>query len=162
MWRGGTRAKCASASPTRPSRWASSRGARCDTILHGVTKPEEWVLLPLPSRLLLLQHAESVPSLCRFAWTTLVWVERTTKRVQAAVLAAVRGSLAAQCLSSVGGTRLPCCLPRWEANSYGYYGADGKKLHASPEAGEAYGPSFRAGDVVGAGLHIQRQEIFFT
>ena len=52
--------------------------------------------------------------------------------------------------------------PRWEANSYGYYGADGKKLHASPEAGEAYGPSFRAGDVVGAGLHIQRQEIFFT
>ena len=59
-------------------------------------------------------------------------------------------------------TTLPGCLFRWEANSYGYYGADGKKLHATPEAGEAYGPNFRAGDVVGAGLHIQRQEIFFT
>ena len=50
---------------------------------------------------------------------------------------------------------------RWEPNSYGYHGDDGKKFHANG-AGEDYGPVFTSGDVVGAGIHIQRQEIFFT
>ncbi len=51
--------------------------------------------------------------------------------------------------------------PGWEPGSYGYHGDDGKKFHANG-SGEAFGPQFGAGDVVGAGLHIQRQEIFFT
>ena len=50
---------------------------------------------------------------------------------------------------------------RWEANSYGYHGDDGKKFHANG-GGEDYGPLFTTGDIVGAGIHIQRQEIFFT
>ncbi|BDA46674.1 Ran-binding protein 10 [Coccomyxa sp. Obi] len=51
--------------------------------------------------------------------------------------------------------------PGWEQHSYGYHGDDGKKFHASGQ-GEDYGPHFSAGDVIGAGIHIQRQEIFFT
>lgn len=50
---------------------------------------------------------------------------------------------------------------RWEPNSYGYHGDDGKKFHANG-GGEDYGPLFTTGDIVGAGIHIQRQEIFFT
>jgi hypothetical protein len=50
---------------------------------------------------------------------------------------------------------------RWEANSYGYHGDDGKKFAASG-VGEEYGPKFGAGDVVGAGLHLDKQEMFFT
>ena len=53
------------------------------------------------------------------------------------------------------------CALRWEPNSYGYHGDDGKKFHANG-AGEDYGPLFTSGDVVGAGIHVQRQEIFFT
>lgn len=52
-------------------------------------------------------------------------------------------------------------LNRWEPHSYGYHGDDGKKFHANGQ-GEEYGPHFEAGDVIGAGIHIQRQEIFFT
>ena len=51
--------------------------------------------------------------------------------------------------------------PGWEPNSYGYHGDDGKKFHANGQ-GENFGPPYTAGDVIGAGLHIQRQEIFFT
>ena len=54
-----------------------------------------------------------------------------------------------------------CVAHRWEPNSYGYHGDDGKKFHANG-AGEDYGPLFTSGDVVGAGIHVQRQEIFFT
>jgi hypothetical protein len=50
---------------------------------------------------------------------------------------------------------------RWEAGSYGYHGDDGRKYHNSGK-GEDYGPRFGAGDTVGAGLHLGRQEIFFT
>lgn len=38
--------------------------------------------------------------------------------------------------------------PGWEPNSYAYHGEDGRKYSES-ERGEAYGPSFAAGDVVG-------------
>eukprot|EP00898_Chlorokybus_atmophyticus_P007569 jgi/Chlat1/7813/Chrsp66S07270 len=51
--------------------------------------------------------------------------------------------------------------PGWEANGYGYHGDDGRKYHASGK-GEAYGPTFTTGDTVGAGLHLQNHEIFFT
>lgn len=50
---------------------------------------------------------------------------------------------------------------RWEPQSYGYHGDDGKKYHANGH-GDDYGPTFSTGDVVGAGVHLDRQEIFFT
>lgn len=49
---------------------------------------------------------------------------------------------------------------RWEPNSFGYSGADGKKLHTSRL--EDYAEPFSTGDVVGAGIHLARQELFFT
>lgn len=50
---------------------------------------------------------------------------------------------------------------RWENNSYGYHGDDGKKYSGSG-LGTHYGPTFTTGDVVGAGLHTETNEIFFT
>ncbi|KAF5843911.1 SPRY-domain-containing protein [Dunaliella salina] len=51
--------------------------------------------------------------------------------------------------------------PGWEANSYGYHGDDGQKYSSSGK-GEEYGPMFGTGDVIGAGIHLSRKEIFFT
>ena len=51
-------------------------------------------------------------------------------------------------------------LARWEPNSYGYLGEDGKKWHN--HEGHEYGLPHQSGDVIGAGLHLERQEIFFT
>ncbi|KAG2437400.1 hypothetical protein HXX76_006052 [Chlamydomonas incerta] len=51
--------------------------------------------------------------------------------------------------------------PGWEVGSYGYHGDDGKKFIGSG-MGEDYGPTFGAGDTVGAGIHLGRQELFFT
>lgn len=55
------------------------------------------------------------------------------------------------------------CIParRWEPNSYGYHGDDGRKYCANGK-GEEYGPKFTAGDTIGAGIHMAKQEIFFT
>lgn len=50
---------------------------------------------------------------------------------------------------------------RWEAGSYGYHGDDGRK-YSSSGMGEEYGPVFGSGDVIGAGLHLETQELFFT
>lgn len=54
--------------------------------------------------------------------------------------------------------RLSC---RWESGSYGYHGDDGRKFNNS-EKGEEYGPKFGTGDTVGACLHFEKEEIFFT
>ena len=51
--------------------------------------------------------------------------------------------------------------PGWEPDSYGYHGDDGKKYHNSGR-GEEYGPQYETGDTVGAGYHLEAQEIFFT
>ncbi|GFR46622.1 hypothetical protein Agub_g8226, partial [Astrephomene gubernaculifera] len=51
--------------------------------------------------------------------------------------------------------------PGWEDNSYGYHGDDGKKFIGNSH-GEDYGPTFGTGDTVGAGIHLGRQELFFT
>ena len=50
---------------------------------------------------------------------------------------------------------------RWEPHSYGYHGDDGKKFHNHGQ-GHDYGPTYSTGDVIGAGVHLERQEIFFT
>ncbi|GIL63043.1 hypothetical protein Vafri_17192 [Volvox africanus] len=51
--------------------------------------------------------------------------------------------------------------PGWEAGSFGYHGDDGKKFIGLGN-GEDYGPTFGTGDTVGAGIHLGRQELFFT
>mmetsp|Transcript_5724 Transcript_5724/g.14243 ORF Transcript_5724/g.14243 Transcript_5724/m.14243 type:complete len:478 (-) Transcript_5724:162-1595(-) len=51
--------------------------------------------------------------------------------------------------------------PGWEPNSYGYHADDGNKFHNSGK-GEEYGPPFVQGDTVGAGIHLENREIFFT
>lgn len=53
------------------------------------------------------------------------------------------------------------CKCRWEPGSYGYHGDDGHKFHGQGH-GEEYGPKFGTGDTVGAGVHMGRQEMFFT
>lgn len=64
--------------------------------------------------------------------------------------------------SSLHQTLMVCMLTcRWEPHSYGYHGDDGKKFHSNGQ-GEEYGPHFSVGDVIGAGIHIQKQEMFFT
>mmetsp|Transcript_7126 Transcript_7126/g.20115 ORF Transcript_7126/g.20115 Transcript_7126/m.20115 type:complete len:488 (-) Transcript_7126:361-1824(-) len=50
--------------------------------------------------------------------------------------------------------------PGWEPNSYGYHGDDGHKFGSGSH--DAYGPLYSTGDVVGAGIHLGRGEIFFT
>ncbi|KAL4855353.1 Ran-binding protein M [Chlorella vulgaris] len=53
--------------------------------------------------------------------------------------------------------------PGYEPHSYGYRGDTGRKHHSSLNArGEDYGPAFGPGDVVGAGIHLTKHEIFFT
>ncbi|KAH9625994.1 hypothetical protein KSS87_022933 [Heliosperma pusillum] len=51
--------------------------------------------------------------------------------------------------------------PGWEANSYGYHGDDGL-LYRGQGKGEAFGPTFTTGDVVGGGINYSSQEVFFT
>ncbi|KAA8546298.1 hypothetical protein F0562_002963 [Nyssa sinensis] len=51
--------------------------------------------------------------------------------------------------------------PGWEANTYGYHGDDGL-LYRGQGKGEAFGPTFTAGDTVGGGINYASQEFFFT
>ncbi|KAL6961986.1 hypothetical protein U1Q18_036943 [Sarracenia purpurea var. burkii] len=51
--------------------------------------------------------------------------------------------------------------PGWEANSYGYHGDDGL-LYRGHGKGEAFGPTYTAGDTVGGGINYASQEFFFT
>lgn len=51
--------------------------------------------------------------------------------------------------------------PGWEPNSYGYHGENGHKFSAS-QTGMEFGPRFGTGDVIGAGIHLEKQQIFFT
>eukprot|EP00658_Telonema_sp_P-2_P035111 TRINITY_DN25582_c0_g1_i2.p1 TRINITY_DN25582_c0_g1~~TRINITY_DN25582_c0_g1_i2.p1 ORF type:complete len:240 (+),score=50.40 TRINITY_DN25582_c0_g1_i2:175-894(+) len=50
--------------------------------------------------------------------------------------------------------------PGWKPGSFGYHGDDGHKY--SGPRGEAYGPKYGKGDVVGAGIDCKRQQVFFT
>lgn len=51
---------------------------------------------------------------------------------------------------------------RWEPGSYGYHGDDGLKFGGNGGRGSNYGPQFSAGDTVGAALHMDTRQIFFT
>lgn len=51
--------------------------------------------------------------------------------------------------------------PGWEPNSYGYHGDDGHKFSSSGH-GAPYGPRFSTGDVIGACVHLEKREIFYT
>ncbi|CAH9082405.1 unnamed protein product [Cuscuta epithymum] len=54
-----------------------------------------------------------------------------------------------------------CRQPGWEANSYGYHADDGL-LYRGHGKGEAFGPTYTAGDTVGGGINYASQELFFT
>jgi len=58
-------------------------------------------------------------------------------------------------------TLTPLIYVRWEANSCGYHGDDGL-LYRGHGKGEAFGPTYTSGDVVGAGINYAAQEFFFT
>ncbi|KAI4332306.1 hypothetical protein L6164_017228 [Bauhinia variegata] len=51
--------------------------------------------------------------------------------------------------------------PGWEANSCGYHGDDGL-LYRGHGKGEAFGPTYTSGDIVGGGINYATQEFFFT
>jgi len=51
--------------------------------------------------------------------------------------------------------------PGTEEGTYSYLGPEGKKFHNSYR-GENYGEQFTTGDIIGCGVHYNRQEIFFT
>lgn len=51
--------------------------------------------------------------------------------------------------------------PGWEANSFGYHGSNGR-AYTGNSTGKEYGPQFGQGDVIGAGMHLEKQQIFFT
>ncbi|KAI0044359.1 SPRY-domain-containing protein [Auriscalpium vulgare] len=52
-------------------------------------------------------------------------------------------------------------LPGWEKNSWGYHGDDGFSF-AAEKTGTTYGPTFGAGDIIGAGVDFSQNRAFFT
>ncbi|KAK7851044.1 ran-binding protein m like protein [Quercus suber] len=51
--------------------------------------------------------------------------------------------------------------PGWEPHSFGYHGDDGM-LYRGQGKGEAFGPTYTANDIVGAGINYASHEFFFT
>eukprot|EP01129_Flabellula_baltica_P007574 TRINITY_DN2969_c0_g1_i1.p1 TRINITY_DN2969_c0_g1~~TRINITY_DN2969_c0_g1_i1.p1 ORF type:complete len:962 (-),score=179.09 TRINITY_DN2969_c0_g1_i1:201-3086(-) len=51
--------------------------------------------------------------------------------------------------------------PGWREDSYGYHGDDGK-IFICKNTVKIFGPTFKKGDVVGAGVNFDTSEIFFT
>ncbi|GLT24981.1 hypothetical protein SLA2020_001400 [Shorea laevis] len=51
--------------------------------------------------------------------------------------------------------------PGWEVNSCGYHGDDGF-LYSGQGNGQAFGPTYTTGDLVGVGINYAAQEFFFT
>lgn len=52
-------------------------------------------------------------------------------------------------------------MPGWGTNSIGYHGDNGK-IYNGRKIGSEYGPSFGVGDIVGCGLDLKRNIVFFT
>jgi hypothetical protein len=61
---------------------------------------------------------------------------------------------------------MPSLWYRAEMNSYGYDGESGKRMAGSTgpsrSSSEQYGPPYTTGDVIGAGILLESQEMFFT
>ena len=52
-------------------------------------------------------------------------------------------------------------LPGWDKHSYGYHGDDGHSF-CSSGTGQAYGPTFTTGDVIGCGINLVTGSCFYT
>ncbi|XP_023325609.1 ran-binding protein 9, partial [Eurytemora carolleeae] len=52
-------------------------------------------------------------------------------------------------------------LPGWDKQSYGYHGDDGHSFCSSGQ-GQAYGPTFTTGDVIGCGINLMDGSCFYT
>jgi len=52
-------------------------------------------------------------------------------------------------------------LPGWDKHSYGYHGDDGHSF-CSSGTGQAYGPTFTTGDVIGCGINLVDGSCFYT
>ncbi|CAO1318165.1 unnamed protein product [Diamesa hyperborea] len=52
-------------------------------------------------------------------------------------------------------------LPGWDKQSYGYHGDDGNSFCSSGN-GQAYGPTFTTGDVIGCGVNLVDNTVFYT
>lgn len=52
-------------------------------------------------------------------------------------------------------------LPGWDKHSYGYHGDDGHSF-CSSGTGQAYGPTFTTGDVIGCGINLIDGSCFYT
>ena len=54
---------------------------------------------------------------------------------------------------------MPFVLSSWESNSCGYHGDDGQ-LYVDQGKGQAFGPKFTSGDIIGVGINYLSQEFF--
>jgi len=61
------------------------------------------------------------------------------------------------CAQSVNMNR----LPGWDKHSYGYHGDDGHSFCSSGQ-GQAYGPTFTTGDIIGCGINLIDGSCFYT
>ena len=52
-------------------------------------------------------------------------------------------------------------MPGWDKLSIGYHGDDGKVFYQN-QKGATYGPTFEKGDVVGCGVYLGNNTVFFT
>ncbi|TRY75293.1 hypothetical protein TCAL_01336 [Tigriopus californicus] len=52
-------------------------------------------------------------------------------------------------------------LPGWDKHSYGYHGDDGHSF-CSSGTGQAYGPTFTTGEVIGCGINLVESTCFYT
>jgi len=52
-------------------------------------------------------------------------------------------------------------LPGWDKHSYGYHGDDGHSFCSSGH-GQAYGPTFTTGDIIGCGINLVDGSCFYT
>ncbi|KAH9409776.1 Ran-binding protein 10 [Tyrophagus putrescentiae] len=52
-------------------------------------------------------------------------------------------------------------LPGWDKQSYGYHGDDGHSFNSSG-TGQAYGPTFTTGDIIGCGFNLIENKCFYT